>query len=138
VEEVRRESLFFRFVKGFVHFFALIPWLAAALFLAEWIDPGQGMAKIGYAVVVVIVVSGIFSFWQEFRVERTLAVLRELLPQQVEVLRDGKVSRLLADQLVPGDIVVLEQGNNISGRLSFDRGIRRPRQRRDGYRRIVV
>jgi sodium/potassium-transporting ATPase subunit alpha len=36
-----------------------------------------------------------------------------LLPQQVEVLRDGKVARLLADQLVPGDIVVLEQGNNI-------------------------
>jgi sodium/potassium-transporting ATPase subunit alpha len=66
VEEVRRESLFFRFVKGFVHFFALIPWLAAALFLAEWIDPGQGMAKIGYAVVVVIVVSGIFPFGRNF------------------------------------------------------------------------
>jgi len=103
-----------RFLKEFTHFFALILWLAAALaFLAEWIDPGQGMAKIGYAVVAVIVVSGIFSFWQEFRVERTLAALRELLPQQVEVLRDGKVARLPADQLVPGDIVVLEEGNNI-------------------------
>jgi len=39
----------------------LILWLAAALaLLAEWIDPGQGMAKIGYALVAVIVVSGIF------------------------------------------------------------------------------
>jgi sodium/potassium-transporting ATPase subunit alpha len=66
-----------RFLKEFAHFFALILWLAAALaFLAEWIDPGQGMAKIGYAVVAVIVVSGLFSFWQEFRVERTLAALR--------------------------------------------------------------
>ena len=55
-------------------------------------------------------VSGIFSFWQEFRVEGTLAALRELLPQQVEVLRDGKVARLHADQLVPDDVVVLEQG----------------------------
>src|ERR1700690_547016 len=106
VEEVRRESPVLRFLKEFTHFFALILWLAAALaFLAEWIHPGQGMAKIGYAVVVVIVVSGIFSFWQEFRVERTLAALRQLLPQQVEVLRDGKVARLPADQLVPGDIV---------------------------------
>jgi sodium/potassium-transporting ATPase subunit alpha len=114
VEEVRRESPVLRFLKEFTHFFALILWLAAALaFLAEWIHPGQGMAKIGYAVVVVIVVSGIFSFWQEFRVERTLAALRQLLPQQVEVLRDGKVARLPADQLVPGDIVVLEEGNNI-------------------------
>ncbi|HEV3113621.1 MAG TPA: hypothetical protein VGY99_24305 [Candidatus Binataceae bacterium] len=45
------------------------------------------MAKIGYAILVVIVVSGFFSFWQEFRVERTLAVLRELLPQQVDIAR---------------------------------------------------
>jgi len=47
VEEIHRESPVLRFVKEFVHFFALILWLAAALaFLAEWIDPGQGMAKI--------------------------------------------------------------------------------------------
>jgi sodium/potassium-transporting ATPase subunit alpha len=114
VEEAVRESPVLRFLKEFTHFFALILWLAAALaFVAEWIDPGQGMAEIGYAVVAVIVVSGLFSFWQEFRVERTLAALRELLPQQIEVLRDSKVARVPADQLAPGDIVVLEQGNNV-------------------------
>jgi sodium/potassium-transporting ATPase subunit alpha len=114
VEEVVRESRVLRFLKEFTHFFALILWLAAALaFLAERIEPGQGMGKIGYAVVAVIVVSGLFSFWQEFRIERTLAALRELLPRQVEVLRDGKVAQVLADQLVPGDVLVLEQGNNI-------------------------
>ena len=114
VEKVAGESMLLRFLKEFTHFFALILWLAAALaFLAEWSDPGQGMAKVGYAVVVVILVSGLFSFWQEFRVERTLAALRELLPQQVDVLREGKAVRLAADQLVPGEIVLLEQGNNI-------------------------
>ena len=76
----------------------MILWLAAGLaFLAEWSDPGSGMAKIGYAILAVIVVSGLFSFWQEFRVERTLAALRELLPQRVVVLREGKSLRLLAD-----------------------------------------
>ncbi len=114
VEEVAGEPMLLRFLKEFTHFFALILWLAAALaFLAEWSDPGQGMAKVGYAILVVILVSGLFSFWQEFRVERTLAALRELLPQQVDVLREGKAVRLLADQLVPGEIVLLEQGNNI-------------------------
>jgi len=114
VEEIARESMLIRFLKEFIHFFALILWLAAGLaFLAEWSAPGQGMAKIGYAILAVIVVSGVFSFWQEFRVERTLAALRELLPQQVEVLREGKAVRLLADRLVPGDIVLLEEGNNI-------------------------
>ncbi len=114
VEEIARESMLVRFLKEFVHFFALILWLAAGLaFLAEWSDPGQGMAKIGYAILAVIVVSGLFSFWQEFRVERTLAALRELLPQQVDVFRECTAVRLLADRLVPGDIVLLEQGNNI-------------------------
>jgi sodium/potassium-transporting ATPase subunit alpha len=114
VEEVARESILLRFLKEFTHFFALILWLAAGLaFVAEWSDPGHGMAKVGYAILAVIVVSGLFSFWQEFRVERTLAALRGLLPQQVDVLRDGKAVRLLAERLVPGDIIRLEQGNNI-------------------------
>ena len=76
-------------------------------------QPGQGMAKIGYAIIVVIVVSGLFSFWQEYRVEQTLAALRKLLPQEVDVMRDGKVTSLAVEQLVPGDIVLLEQGDNI-------------------------
>lgn len=114
VEEVSGESTWLRFFGEFTHFFALILWLAAALaFLAEWSDPGQGMAKIGYAILGVIVVSGVFSFWQEHRVEQTLAALRELLPEQVGVLRDGKAMRLPAEQLAPGDIVFLEQGDNV-------------------------
>jgi calcium-translocating P-type ATPase len=103
-----------RFAKEFTSNFSIILWLAAALaFFAEWSAPGQGMLKIGAAIVVVIVVSGLFSFWQEFRVERTLAALMALLPQQVNVLREGQVARLGVDQLVPGDIVLLGQGDNV-------------------------
>ena len=40
--------------------------------MAEWSEPGQGMAKIGFAIVAVILVSGVFSFWQEYRVEQDL------------------------------------------------------------------
>jgi len=114
VQEVAREPVWLRFVKEFVQFFSLILWAAAGLaFLAEWSAPGQGMAKIGCAIVIVILVSGLFSFWQEHRVERTLAALRRLLPQQVKLVRRGKVFLQPADQVVPGDIVVLEQGDNI-------------------------
>jgi len=114
VPEVAREPPWLRLLKEFVHFFSLILWVAAGLaFVAEGSAPGQGMAKIGYAIVAVILVSGVFSFWQEYRVEQTLAVLRQLLPQQVKLLRDGKVVQGSAAQLVPGDIVLLEQGDNI-------------------------
>ena len=114
VEEVARKPLWLRLLREFITFFSLILWVAAGLaFVAEWSDPGQGMAKVGYAIVIVILVSGLFSFWQEYRVERTLAALRRLLPQQVQVLREGKTTLVPAEQLVPGDIVHLQQGDNI-------------------------
>ncbi len=92
----------------------MILWVAAALaFVAEWSAPGQGTAKVGYAIVVVILVSGVFSFWQEYRVEQTLAALRRFLPQQADVLREGAAVQLPIEQLVPGDIVLLEQGDYI-------------------------
>lgn len=113
--EVPRESALRRLVAGLFHFFALILWFAAALaFFAEWRAPGEGMAKVGYAIVVVIVVSAVFSFWQESRAEQTLAALRRLLPQHATIVREGKVVHLPAEQLVPGDVVLLEQGDHVS------------------------
>ncbi|MDR3415237.1 MAG: cation-transporting P-type ATPase [Nevskia sp.] len=114
VEKVSRGPVWLRFIKEFTSFFSLILWVAAGLaFFAEWSEPGQDMAKVGYDIVTVILVSGLFSFWQEYRVEKTLAALRKLLPQQAQVLRDGKITRVPAEQLVPGDIVHLEQGDNV-------------------------
>lgn len=114
VEPLARESAWLRLLKEFTHLFSIILWIAAGLaFLADWFEPSQGMARVGWAVVLVILVSGLFSFWQEVRVERTLAALQGLLPQQCEVLRDGAVARLAAEALVPGDVVLLAQGDNV-------------------------
>ena len=111
VEEVGRENLLLGFAREFTHFFAIILWIGAALaFLAEHFDPGQGMARLGVAIVGVIIVNGIFSFWQEYKAEQAVAALRQLLPQKVQALRDGAIVEILAADLVPGDIVLLEEG----------------------------
>src|SRR5574337_1596316 len=74
VEEVREERLLLTFAKEFTHFFALILWLAATLaFVAEWHDPGQGMATLGYAIIGVIVINGLFSFWQQYHAREAVA-----------------------------------------------------------------
>ena len=112
VEEVRREHLLLGFAREFTHFFAIILWAGAALaFLAEQFDPGQGMARLGVAIVGVIVINGIFSFWQEYKAERAVAALRQLLPQKVKARRGGEIVEMLATDLVPGDIVLLEEGS---------------------------
>jgi calcium-translocating P-type ATPase len=114
VEELARESLLVHFAKELTRFFSVILWIAAGLaFVAEWNEPGQGMARLGSAIIAVILISTLFSLWQEYRVERTIAALRALLPQGVDVMREGSVAQLLAKQLVPGDIVLLEAGDHV-------------------------
>jgi calcium-translocating P-type ATPase len=105
---------FVRVLQAFTHFFALLLWAAAGLaFLAEWQDPGSGMATLGFAIVGVILVNGLFSAWQEYRAERAMAALQRLLPHQVKVLRDGKVRQTTAEDLVPGDVIFLDDGDDI-------------------------
>ncbi len=114
VEKVARRPVWLRLIKEFTSFFSLILWVAAGLaFFTEWASPGQSMAKVGEAIVIVILISGLFSFWQEYRIERTLVALRKLLPQQAQVLREGEIARVPVEQLVPGDIIYLEQGDKV-------------------------
>ena len=114
VERVREERWVLRFLKGFSHFFAVILWFAAVLaFFAEYQEPGQGMAALGIAIIGVILVNGLFSFWQEYRAGQALAALTRLLPHQAKVLRDAAVVTLSTTELVPGDIVLLEGGDDI-------------------------
>src|SRR4051794_40546792 len=102
VEHIRSHSLLRRFVQGFTHFFAVILFAAAALaFIADWQSPGQGMFGMGVAILVVILVNGAFSFWQEYKAERAVAALQRLLPHEVDVVRDGVTVRLAAERLVP-------------------------------------
>ena len=112
VEEVAHEPLLVTFSKEFAHFFALILWVAVALaFFAEWRDPGQGMATLGFAIFGVIVINGVFSFWQAYRAERALAALKKMLPNNTKVVREGSIRQVSAADLVPGDLILLEGGD---------------------------
>ncbi len=125
--EVGGEAEWRRFAREFTHFFAIILWVAAGLaFFAESYSPGEGMWQLGAAIVAVILINGSFSFWQEYRAEKAIDALRQLLPQEVKVMRDGQLTTVPVEQLVPGDIIVLEAGDNVPAdcRLISCSGIR--------------
>lgn len=114
IERIRREPLYRRLMRSFTHFFALLLWLAAAIaFVAELMQPNQDMATLGYAIVGVIAINGLFSFGQEYKAERMLAELARLLPTHVKVVRDAHTMAVPSDDLVPGDIVVIGQGDRV-------------------------
>ncbi len=104
---LRRRPLVLRLADQMLHFMALLLWVAGALaFFA-------GMPQLGWAIWAVVLINGLFSFWQEYQAERTLAVLRQALPRQVRVWRDGQLLELEADGLVPGDRIALEEGDQV-------------------------
>jgi calcium-translocating P-type ATPase len=110
----KRESGVLRFARQFTHFFALLLWLAAALaFFGDWKAPGEGMDTLGLAIIGVILINGLFSFWQEYRAERAIAALQKLLPLQVKVMREGRVRLADASDIVPGDVILLQEGDSV-------------------------
>jgi sodium/potassium-transporting ATPase subunit alpha len=120
IKEVRRTPLYLRFLSQFTHFLAVLLWLAAALcFLSEYLRPGEGMLSLGVAIAGVIVVNAVFTFIQEYRAERAVAALRKLLPFKVTVVREGVTGEIPAREVVPGDVVLLEEGDKVpaDGRL---------------------
>jgi len=120
LESVRRRSLALAVLEQFVSFFAALLWVAAALAFVA------GMPQLGWAVLAVIIINGLFSFLQEYRAERALQALAALLPHEITVLRDGAELRRGVEQLVPGDIVKLEEGDQVpaDGQLLSAEGLR--------------
>lgn len=127
IEEVRGDPQWIRLLREFTHFFAVILWVAAGLAIfAETRSPGEGMWQLGLAILAVILINGAFSYWQEYRAERAILALRQLLPNCVKVVRGGELQALSAELLVPGDIVLFEEGDSVSAdcRLIEATGVR--------------
>src|SRR3989304_6890382 len=71
-------------------------------------------------IVVIVLFCAVLGFIQEYRAERALDALKKMLTPSITVLRGGKENEVLAKELVPGDILLLEAGDKIptDGRLS--------------------
>jgi len=113
IREIKGKPLWLKFLANFTHLMAILLWVGGIVgFIAQ-------MPQLGIAIWMVNVINGAFSFWQEYRAEKATEALRQLLPHHVRVLRDGEERRILAEELVPGDVMLLAEGDRISadGRL---------------------
>lgn len=81
--------------------------VAAAIssFLGEWMDTG--------VILAVVLLNAITGLVQEGKAQKALATLKKLSAPVSHVCRDGKVREIPAEELVPGDLVCLEAGNQI-------------------------
>ncbi|MEO5991939.1 MAG: cation-transporting P-type ATPase [Arthrobacter sp.] len=100
-----------RLLAELTHFFAVLLWCASVLaYLA-------GMPQLAIAIVVVILVNGVFAYIQQERAQHAAAKLRELLPAMVSVRRDNRIIKVHTTELVPDDAVVLVAGDRVPADL---------------------
>jgi potassium/sodium efflux P-type ATPase len=108
IREAKGKPLVIRLLANFTHLMAVLLWIGGLIgFVAQ-------LPQLGFAIWLVVLINGAFSFWQEYKAEKATEALRKLLPTYARVLRDGTELRILAEELVPGDVMLLAEGDHIS------------------------
>lgn len=133
ITRVARRRWLPRLLSNFAHVMAILLWIGGGVAFAA------GLPQLGVAIWVVNVVNGLFSFWQEYKAERATEALLQILPATATVLRGGVAEELTADLLVPGDVVLIEEGDRISadGRLVEHVSLRVDQSTLTGESRLV-
>ena len=118
---------------NFTHLMALLLWAGGLIaFFA-------GLPQLGISIWLVNLINGIFSYWQERRAEKAISALARMLPAYSRVLRDGHEHMALANELVPGDVILLGEGDRVSAdaRIIKDSNLRMDQSTLTGESRPV-
>jgi Ca2+-transporting ATPase len=105
-EKERRTALII-FSEQFKSILILILVLATllSLFLRLYLDAA--------AIIVILILNASLGFYQEFKAEKAISALKKLTVSKVTVIRDGVHHEISVEEVVPGDIVILEEGNRV-------------------------
>ena len=108
ISEKKEKSILLIFLSNFISMMAILLWIGGVIaFLAA-------MPELGFAIWMVNVINGVFSFWQEFRATKATEALKKMLSSYVRVIRDGTEQQILVEDLVPGDVMIITEGDRIS------------------------
>ena len=110
--------IIFKLLDQFTTLFAIMLEAAALLvFVAAMLSTGsdrQDQINVMIAIIGVVILNGVIGFFQEYRAEKATEALQKMVPANAKAVRDGEVTIVAAADLVPGDVIVLEEGDSIS------------------------
>jgi sodium/potassium-transporting ATPase subunit alpha len=111
----RARSPWLMLIREFWALFPLLLLAAAVLaFIADTLSPGEGYQLIGIALLGVVILNALVSFVQNYRVEKLMLSFLDYIPKEVALLRDDERALRDAVDVVPGDILFVQEGDKIS------------------------
>ncbi len=105
--EKKKVSAVKMFFEQFTDFMVLI------LIAATIISAFMGEITEAVTIIAIVILNSVLGFLQEFRTEKTMNALKQLTAPTAKVIRDGTMDNIPADMIVPGDLLVLEEGDRI-------------------------
>ncbi len=110
------------FIRKFIHH--LRDLFGILLIVAAVLSYISGSPELAIIILAVVFVNIFVSLFQESRAEKAMETLKSWMPEFAKVFRDGELKKISVSEIVPGDVVVLEEGDRVpaDGRLieAFD------------------
>ena len=111
-----------RFLSQFQDVLVILLLIAAGISAALWlVERDAALPYEGIAIFAVVVLNAAMGYVQESRAEAAVAALRAMSAADGSVIRDGERRSVPASQIVPGDIIFIEEGDTIPADGRFDR-----------------
>lgn len=111
-----KKTVFAMLAEQFKDFMIIILLIAAAISGYVGVQEGEGFAD-SIIILIIVILNAIIGVAQELKAQKSLEALKNLSAPHCKVIRNGKVENLESKYLVPGDVVVLETGDNIPADL---------------------
>lgn len=105
--EKKRTSIAYKFLLQLKDLFGVL------LIFASLLAAFGGMIQLSFIILAVVLINAVMSLFQEWRAEKAMETLKSWMPEFAKVIRDGELKKILVKNLVPGDIIVLEEGDRV-------------------------
>ena len=113
LEEQKKEPIIIKFIKQFNDFMIII--LIVASIVSAVVSKMQGENDYfdSFIIITIVILNAIMGLVQEEKAEKSIESLKKMTPEMAKVFRDGEIEEIDAEELVPGDIIELEDGKYV-------------------------
>lgn len=108
-----KDTFFIKFAKQFNDFMIIILIIASIVSASVSYFQGENDYIDSFIIIAIVILNALIGVIQESKAEKSIEALQKITPPKAKVIREGNTYEINAEDLVPGDIVILEAGNYV-------------------------